>query len=245
MLKKGVVPLYHQLKELLTEKIEGGEWGPGHMLPAENDFVSEFRVSRATVRQALQLLANQGLIERIQGKGTFVARPKIAHNLASMFTSAADIARDGTVPSVQMHGLHRLKPRPAVRDHLGIPSGEDVYELRRSILANDHPLMLITSWLPANLFPGLEEKAFDRRTMRRVLLEDYGIDVGRQHKEVEVAILDEEEAEILKASVGMPALLVTYLSFTREGQPFEFRNMIVRGDRSKYFVDLDTPEMLV
>jgi len=245
LLSRGVVPLYHQLKELFTEKIEGGEWEAGHRLPTENELIGEFRVSRATVRQAMQLLADQGLIERIQGKGTFVGRPKVAHNLLSMFTNAADIARVGTVPHIQLHHL-RLRAAPqSVSAQLGLAANEKVYELKRSILSDDEPLLLITSWLPASHFPGLDEKRFERRSMRVILREDYGINGARQHKEVEVTILDEAEADLLHANVGAPALLVTYTSFTDEGEPFEFRKMVVRGDRSKYFADLDAPELLM
>src|SRR5262245_44724335 len=81
VLKPGFVPLYHQLRELLTEKIESGEWMPGHQLPGENQLTAEFGVSRFTVRQALGLLERQGVVERRHGKGSFVARPKYVHNL--------------------------------------------------------------------------------------------------------------------------------------------------------------------
>jgi GntR family transcriptional regulator len=82
--------------------------------------------------------------------------------------------------------------------------------------------------------------------MRQLLREFYGVVAIRQHKEVEVTILNEEEAEILHANPGAPALQISYLSRTQEdGEPVEFRRLLVRGDRCKYYVDLDAPELLV
>jgi DNA-binding GntR family transcriptional regulator len=106
---------------LLVEKIDSGEWATGHQLPTEFELSSEFRVSRATVRQAMQLLAKQGLIERMQGRGTFVARPKISHNLLSMFTNGADIARVGTVPHIRLEIAKRSRVK---RDRAAGPRGE-------------------------------------------------------------------------------------------------------------------------
>jgi len=245
LLERSPVPLYHQLKELLVEKIESGEWATGHQLPPELQLSSEFRVSRATVRQAMQLLAIQGLIERRQGRGTFVARPKISHNLLSMFTDGADIARVGTAPHIRLNSLAERRPSPNVSTRLSLATNERVWEIRRTILSDDEPIMLITSWMPAGLFPGLADQRLEKRSMRHVLQSEYGIEGGSQHKEVEVTALDEKEAELLHASVGMPALLVTYLSCLSDGRPYEYRKMVVRGDRSKYHVDLDVPELLV
>lgn len=239
------VPLYHQLKEMLVEKIESGEWQPGHQLPTEFQLSSEFSLSRATVRQAMQLLANQGLIERRQGSGTFVARPKISHNLLAMFTDGGDIRSGGTRPHIAWHSLRRRTPPQNVQGRLSLAANEKVWEVRRTILSDEEPLMLITSWLPCARFPDLDRKDLERCSFRFVMTSVYGVETSRQLKQVEVTSLDEEEAAVLLGHVGMPALLVTYLSFQADGSPYEYRKMVVRGDRSKYHVDLDVPEMLV
>lgn len=245
LLKRSPVPLYHQLKELLLGKIDSGEWKPGHQLPTEFQLSSEFGLSRATVRQAMQLLESQGLIERMQGRGTFVARPKISHNLLSTYINFADIERMGTTPHVRFCSIGRIKSPPNVTLRLELLGSDEVWELRRLLLADSEPIMLITSWLPCRDFPGLDERNLDSQYMRRVFKENYLIDGGQQHKEFEVTVLDEREANLLNSSLGMPALLVTLLSRTSKGHPYEYRKMVVRGDRSKYHVDLEEPEPLV
>ena len=244
MLIRSSHPLYHQLKELLTEKIESGEWAPGHRLPSEAELSTEFGVSRITVRQAMQLLENSGLVDRKRGLGTFVGRPKVAYDLLAIFHSGLDIQRAGGTPNVLLHRLNIVKAPPYVASRLQLGADQEVYELHRTILADQEPLLLFKSWLPADLFPGLLSRGLENRSIPSVL-GDYHISVTSQHKEVEVTILDLEEAKLLGTSAGSPGLLVTYLSYMNGLKPFEYRRMLVRGDRCKYYVDLDSPEPLV
>lgn len=238
------LPLYHQLKELLTERIESGEWAPGDRLPTESEFSTQFGVSRVTVRQALQLLVNQGLVERRQGLGTFVGRPKVAHNLLWMYRDGKEIVDQGGAIRYEVHSLERISAPAVLAQRLEIEQGDTVYEVHRSLLADDEPLMLISSWLPLYLFPDLESKGFGKRTMMTILA-DYDLGVSHQHKEVEITILDEEEASRLGVQPGAPALLLTYLNYLPDGKPFEFRRALVRGDRCKYYVDVDRPELVI
>lgn len=239
------VPLYHQLRELLTQQIESGQWGPGHQLPTEMALSAEFGVSRATVRLAMQILQNQGLIDRFPARGTFVARPKISHNLLDMYVSAKDFSSAGSLPHTTVHSVRRTAPPPNVVARLALTAGQDVWELQRIVLADNEPNMLITSWLPFEDFPGLDKADFNRQSMRAFLRDCHGIEGGRQHKEIEATVLDDTEAELLKAAPGTPAFLFTHLTSTNEGRPYEYRKMVVRGDRSKYHVDLEEPEPLV
>jgi GntR family transcriptional regulator len=237
------LPLYHQLKELLLQRIESGEWAPGDQLPTEAEFSAQFGVSRVTVRQALQLLVNQGLVERRQGLGTFVGRPKVAHNLQWMYRDGKEIADQGGVIRYELHHLTRKPATQALARHLGIAADETVYETQRTLIADDEPLMIISSWLPMSLFNDLESKDFGKRTMMTILAE-YGMTASHQHKEVEITILDEEEAALLGVDPGAPALLLTYLNYLPDGRPFEYRRTLVRGDRCKYYIDVDRPELV-
>lgn len=234
------MPLYHQLRELLGEKIESGEWEPGHRLPGENDLTVEFGVSRATVRQAMQLLENQGLVERIQGRGTFVGRPKVAHDLLSLW--ATPPAQGATISP---RYIKRVVAGAAIVSRLELPVGSEAYEIKRVILMQGGPLMIISSWLPGHLFPDFESHYVSDDPISHAVERYHSLRGFHQHKEVEVAILDDEEAEMLEARPGAPALLMTYLNRLADGRAFEYRRMIVRGDRCKYYADLDMPEPLI
>lgn len=239
------MPLYHQLKALLTEKIESGEWPPGHQLPAEMQICSEFEVSRSTVRQAMQSLASQGLIERHQGLGTFVGRPKVANNLMELFSPYKGMLQADALPTQEIQKLTTVPAPRSVATHLGIPEGEDVYELRRRVVLQSEPLLLVINWLPVRRFPGFDKKFGELNSVIRTLNRHYGVAGIHQHKEIEITILDQEEAAELDSKVGAPALLITYLTSTVGDEPFEYRKVIVRGDRCKYYVHQAEPEFLV
>jgi GntR family transcriptional regulator len=236
MLEYNSFPLYHRLREFLLEKIESGEWQPGHQLPGEHQLTAEFGISRATVRQALQLLESQGRIERRQGKGTFVARPKFAYNLLSRRMESAT--------RFQLHAMVKKTPPLNVVERLNLAANDQVWELRRTVLADAEPIFLVTSWLPVATFPDLDTQDF-QNAMHRILTRAYGIYTARQYKEVEVAALDDEEARLLQTRAGAPALLVSYVNYSAKREPYEYRKMLVRGDRSKYYVDVDFPEVLI
>jgi GntR family transcriptional regulator len=245
VLRRDVVPLYHQLKELLTEKIESGEWAPGRQLPGENELTQEYGVSRATVRQAMQLLENQGLVERFQGRGTFVGRPKIANNLMDLFSPIRGMMGANSLPRLDVEYLTVKLPPASVAARLGLGATDTVYELQRKVVVDNEPLLVLTSWLSTERFPELEVKFESEKTIIGVLHNHYGIERVRQHKEVEVTILDEEEACSLEARAGAPALLCTYLTSLPNGEPIEYRKLVVRGDRCRYYVDQESPEFFV
>jgi GntR family transcriptional regulator len=218
------LPLYHQLRELLRDKIESGEWQAGHQL--------------ATVRQALQLLENDGLVERIHGKGTFVGRPKVAHDLGMMMS----ISANGSAPELRLQHLRKSVPGAMVAFKLGLEDGEQAWEFKRIIVVDGEPLMLVNSWLPVTLFPDLDSTSIKEVPLQRVMLRHYGIEHVNRRKEVEVTILDNDESAMLGANPGAPALVISYVSQKTDGSPFEFRRTIVRGDRCKYYIDINNAE---
>ncbi len=242
MLNRSPIPMYHQLKELVSEKIESGEWAPGYRLPTEAELSREFGVSRITVRHAMQLLQSQGMLERKQGRGTFVAQPKVAHDLMSMFKDGLSVKQMGRMPQIEVVSLELRTPPASVASRLNLPLSEKVYDIKRLLLGDSEPLMLIHSWLPAGKFDGFEAYDLGARTLGSVMRE-YGISEAFQHKEVEVTILDEEEAELLQTSTGAPALLLTYVNYLPNGDPIEYRRTHVRGDRCKYYIDVERPEL--
>jgi DNA-binding GntR family transcriptional regulator len=157
---------------------------------------------------------------------------------------------NGAIASIQpqkitLHHIGVSVPPAKIADELGLAEGDQTWELRRSIAISSEPIVFVRSWLPLRMFPDFDQHGPDVTAMQRILRNFYGISTLRQHKEIQVTTLDDEEARVLSASVGMPALLLTYTNISQKGLPYEYRKVIVRGDRSKYYVDVDMPEMLV
>jgi GntR family transcriptional regulator len=244
VLKRDVIPLYHQLKELVTGKIESGEWEPGRQLPTEKELSTEFGVSRATVRQAMQLLEHQGLIERFQGRGTFVGRPKVANNLMMMFSPMRGMSGTDSIPRLDVEYFTTVRPPASIASRLDLGPDDWAYEIKRIVVVDDEPLLIVHSWLSSTRFPDFESR-FDAGGTVVGALKQYGIEQVFQRKEVEVTILDQEEAQTLGVRAGAPALLITYVTRLPAGEPLEYRRLVVRGDRCRYYVEQEGPEFLV
>lgn len=232
------MPLYHQIKEDLLETIKGGRLTPGDRIESEPALMERYGVSRATVRQALGQLVAEGYLVIRRGLGTYVAVPKIRQGLLRMYSFSREIERLGMRPGTHVQALGEEPAGPSVAAALGIPVGEPVVALRRLRSADDEPIMVETSWLPVDRFPGLVDCDLEHTRLYDVLADAYGVRPSRAREEFEPVLLSSDEARLLAKHTGDPALLLERVAFDAGGQPIEFCRSVVRGDRCRYFVEL-------
>jgi len=235
--EKSFVPLYYQLTEELRENIENGEWPPNSLIPSETELCEKYKVSRGTVRQALSQLVQEGLLYRKQGKGTFVAEPKITQQLNRFYSFAQDMREKGLRPSSLLLQKEKILPDSYIKNILGLKEEEMVYKIMRLRLADEEPLILETSYLVEELFPDLDKEDVEKVALYDIILKKYRIKITRAKETFEPILIDEFEAKKLKIPVGSPALLVKRITYTA-GIPFEFRKSVVRGDKCSYSVEL-------
>ena len=232
------VPLYHQIKEELLDEIKGGRLRPGERIETEQELMTRHGVSRATVRQALGQLIAQGYLEVRRGLGTYVAGPKIEQGLLGFYSFSREVERMGMRPGTRLLGLV-LEPAPdAVAAALELAPGTPVTALRRLRLADDEPLIVETSYLPAERFPRLADHDFDHQRLYDILTVDYGARPVRAREVFEPVLLSSEEAEVLGKRPGDPGLLLERIACDADDRPVEFCRSVVRGDRCRYFVEL-------
>lgn len=236
------VPKYHQLKQILREKIDAKEWAAGELVPSENELCRQYGVSRTTVRQTMAALVNEGLITREQGKGTFVARPKLEQALAGFYSFTEEIFKMGLRPRSQVLKVGVTGASKAVSKRLVVPEGEEVVYLTRLRLASEEPIMFETSYLPHRRCPGLVDRDLGSRPLYDILREDFGIVPCRAREEFQPALADDYEAGWLRITAGAPVLLLERLAYAtleeREEAPIEYCHSVVRGDRCRFYVDL-------
>lgn len=237
-----LVPKYHQLKQILREKIDAGDWAPGELLPSEHELCRQYGVSRTTVRQTMAALVSEGLVTREQGRGTFVARPKLEQPLVGFYSFTEEILKMGLRPRSQVLKAGVTPATKAVSKRLVIPEGEEVVFLTRLRLASEEPIMFETSYLPHRRCPGLADRDFSARPLYDILREDYGLTLSRAREEFQPALADDYEARWLRVDTGAPVLLLERLTFAAlpEGGdfPLEFCRSVVRGDRCRFYVEL-------
>jgi len=231
-------PKYWALKQHLLDMLETAP--PGTPIPTERLLAEQYTVSRTTVRQALADLTAEGRLHRVQGKGTFVAEPKLAQRL-QLSSYTEDMRAQGREPSSRLLELVETTAGDDIAKLLGIRSGAKMLRLNRLRLADGEPMALETTHLPYSRFPGLGEVLPDGGSLYAVLREHYGVQPERAEETIETELCGPHEAELLGADVGVPMLLLSRHSFDTEGHPLEYVRSIYRGDRYKFVTTLNRP----
>ena len=222
------VPKYYRQKVRILELIEGE--APGVMLPTERELAERFDTSRTTVRQALAELVAEGRLDRVQGRGTFVAEPKIVH-VRQLTSFSEDLAGQST-DSVVL-GLHGEAASPEVAAKLGLDAGAPVYRLERVRRAGSEPLAHETAYIPGFL-PDLEREFSRRGSLYETLRDAYDQRVIGADDEVETALASPVEAEILATEVGLPLLVIHRTAWNGDGIVLEWTRSVFRGDRFRF-----------
>lgn len=240
------VPLYYQLKAALTAEMTHSGLQPGDRLPSESEIEQRFGVSRATVRQALNTLVAEGLIERQQGRGTFVARPKIHH--ASRLTSFTEDMRSlGLRASHKLLGSVVLEAPEDVADRLAMSSDQRTCQfLRRLFLADEEPVGVADTWLPlATLGDAgtlLEQADVESGSLYDLLQNPpLNLHLHRGIESVSPDTADPDLASQLNCERGTPLLRVERITFTVEDTPIELTRMLFVGSRYEYRAEVFRP----
>jgi GntR family transcriptional regulator len=225
--KSSPVPLYHQLEQLLADRIGQGFYRGG--LPGEPELVLEFGISRGTVRQALDRLTRRGLIVRHQGRGSFVAPLPLEYPLGRFYHFAHEISERGISESSRVLNAAATRAPARIAHRLRITPGSRSLRIVRLRLAGDRPLLLETSHIPERLAGRVSDADLSRGSIYDVL-EGSGVHLTRVTEEVRAVILGREEAEPFLLAAGTPAFAVERLAWAGD-TPAEHRLVLAPADR--------------
>ena len=232
------VPLYRRIQSDIADRIARGELPPGAQVETEQELMSRYGVSRATVRQALAGLLASGILEIQRGRGTFVRPSALEHRLGGFYSYSREIERHGMKPGTRVRALDVRPADEAVAAALGIPLASDVVALSRVRLAEDEAIVTETSFLPAARFPGLETVDFATVRLYDTLTSSYGVRPVRARETFEPVLMRAEEALELGGRPGDPALRVERTTYDTEGLIIEYCVSTLRSDRYRYSVEL-------
>ncbi|MBO0721407.1 MAG: GntR family transcriptional regulator [Blastocatellia bacterium] len=232
------VPLYHQLKTILLEQIRSGKMKPNDRLPAEDELAASYGVSKATVRQALNEMALAGVLRREQGRGTFVAEPKLAQGPRELTSFTEEMNNLGLRPSSKILIHDVIEAEADVAEKLKIDKGASVVRLKRLRLADDKPMGIQTAYIPLELAPGLAEENFAEASLYSVLERKYGLSPVRAQETYFAVLPEHDEAVRLKVAATSPGIAAERISFLASGRALELVYSIMRGDRYKIVLDL-------
>lgn len=230
------VPLYVRVREHLRNTLLDVK--PGEVLPAEPVLCQRFRVSRITLRKAIDDLVSEGLLIRRQGRGTFRAIPKLIHELNSITSWTEQLKVLGYTPRTAERSIEEVKaPRP-IAAMLQIAANQPVTILRRLRLADSEPITHMVNYLPSNLVPGFAEAMHNAESLYQVLAERYGLVATHAIDTVTSRAATDMESDRLRLEPWAPVLAVTRTAYLEGGKPFEVSVAISRGDRFEYRVKL-------
>ncbi|MDP4077644.1 GntR family transcriptional regulator [Acidovorax sp. A1169] len=231
-------PLYQQIKGLILQSLQQGEWKPGEAIPSEMDLAARFRVSQGTVRKAIDELAAENLVMRRQGKGTFVAthaEQHVQYRFLKLMPDTGDARVEGRAQR-QVIDCKRVRASADVARALALRSADPVIQARRVLSFAGVPTILEDIWLPGQAFKGLtaEQLASYEGPTYAMFEIDFGVRMVRAEEKIRAVLPDAEQAAVLMVAPGTPLLSVERIAYTYNDVPMELRRGLYLTDTHHY-----------
>lgn len=233
-------PLYRQIKALILQALETGEWRPGQAIPSEQELASRFSVSQGTVRKAIDEMAAENLLIRKQGKGTFVA----SHNdPRALFRFLRLVPMDGDLSHPQSIPLDcwRAKAGQEASRMLGIELGAPIIIVRRLLRFAMKPVVIDEIYLPGDVFPGLSFEMLQgwSGSLYSLFETRFGLRMIRAQERIRAVAADRSTSEALKVAEGTPLLSVERVTYTYGDKPVEWRRGLYSTAEHFYLNELN------
>ncbi len=231
-------PLYQQIKALILQSLQAGEWKPGEPIPSEMDLAARFRVSQGTVRKAIDELALENLVVRRQGKGTFVAthaEHQVQYRFLKLVPDSGDTDAEGPAQRTIVE-CKRQRASADVARALALRTGDGVLQVRRVLAYAGVPTILEDLWLPGAPFKGLtaERLRASRGPMYALFETEFGVRMVRAEEKIRAVLPDAEQSKLLDVPSGTPLLSVERVAHTYHDAPMELRRGLYRTDTHHY-----------
>ncbi len=232
------LPLYHQLYEVLHERILLRQWKPGDRLPTEAELIESYGVSRITVRKVLDMLVKEGLIYRQAGRGTFIAHATLEQGLSHIISFTEDMQRRGFTVTTRVLSS-RLIPAPDyIAEKLHIRAGEELAQLERLRLADGEPMCIENAHFVHRYCRGILEHDFAVHSLREIKIQKFGIRWIRARQTIRAIGATAEIADLLGIKKKSPLLFFERVSFSQNNIPVEFLQAYYRADRYILYSEL-------
>jgi len=233
------VPYYLQLIEILKSYLISNVWKPGEKIPNEEELCKIYKISRTVVRQALQELEYEGIINRRKGRGTFIAEPKVIEILADKITGFHnDMNELGLCPKSKVLHIRKIHADQKIASFLKIELGDKVISIHRLILNKSIPHQLIASYIPYTICPTLVNVDLTDRSLTEYLEKECSLIIARGHRFIEAVAATSGEARLLHISKGDPLIMLNGVNCLEDGRPIEYYLSYNRGDCSRFFVEM-------
>lgn len=231
-------PLYAQIKSLLRERILDGAYAEHEKMPSEAELMKSFSVSRITIRQALGDLAKEGLIFTVHGKGTFVAKRKVAQDITRLEGFSEAMSEHGYQTFNKVLSIKYIPANPEVASKLRVEDGTEICEIRRLRYLSGEPVSLDVTYISREIGLKLEKADLATRDIFAIFENDLDIPLSGAELEIEATTADLKLAAALGIKRGAPVLRVDRLTFS-DSQPVDYEHLYYRANMFRYKITID------
>lgn len=227
---------YVQIADLIRQRIARGVWPEGHQLPTLEALVEEFGVARVTVRQAIKLLADEGLLSPQQGRGTFVTRRPSQDRFISVFTTLGELSRAYQDTKPEVVNIEEGAHAPPFLEQGGTPAARYTF-MRRVHFRDGRPYCVINIYLDERIF-NRSPKRFRTEVVIPLLTGMARVKIAEAHQVLTIGAADMEVANLLKLPLNAPVAEVLRTFTDDKGTLIYVAHATYRGDAIRLEMDL-------
>lgn len=234
------ISMYSQLASFIRHQVRLGVFNVNDKIVTENELCDILKISRTTVRLAMNELLEEGLIVRQRGKGSFVADKKINRKLNSLYNFSDSMREQGIKPHSVVLQAAVVEADEMAAQKLNLPEGQrKIFLLKRVRYGDDTPLLLETTAVPYNLCQGIEQYDFEVRSLYDVLKNQFGLNITHATERIDAIIINKSAAHHLQCPEKvMAGYQIERVSFLESGFVFEYTTSVTRADKCSFKIDL-------
>ncbi|MEO8399886.1 MAG: GntR family transcriptional regulator [Ignavibacteriaceae bacterium] len=236
ILKKSVIPKYYRIYEDLRYEINEGLFEEGDRFPSEIELCEKFKVSRGTIREALRLLYQQGILIREQGKGTFVTHSKIQQDAQQLMGFTELMKRNGKIAQAKLLEVTVKAPNTRVKKLLELTNGENIVKVQRLRLGDDEPLIIERSYFVYEIFKPLLQFNLENESIYELMYRETSMRLGVADQSIEGVLAGPTSSKLLKIERNSPVLLIKRLIKMNNDRLFQYSEDMYRSDRLSFSI---------
>ena len=230
-----MLPAYLQIHNQIKKEIDEEVWQIGQRLPSERDLAETFQVSRMTLRQAITLLVEEGVLERRVGSGTFVASTRVQEKMRGTTSFTEIMKSQGKTPSSQLISYRRTLPSKQEVEKLGINKTENIIRMERVRYADKLPVVYEVASIPEKFIKNFNKEEITSHFFQT--LQEHGYKIGKSQQTIYARLAKEKIAHYLEIPRGHAILALTQVSYFEDGTAFEYVKSQYVGDRFEFYLE--------
>ncbi|MQS75887.1 GntR family transcriptional regulator [Companilactobacillus halodurans] len=230
------VPVYIQIHNEIRKEIESGKWAVGERIPSERQLSQDFDVSRMTLRQAIQTLVDEGILQRQVGSGTYVASSKVQEKMSGTTSFTEITESQGKHPSSKTVSYHVADPSISELEKLKLKDGDQVLRMERIRYADKQPICFEVATIPIDIVNSLNKKDITS-SLYKALEDKAGLKLGNAAQTVSAILASEKIANYLNVKRGSAVLRVRQITTLDDDRPFEYVRSQYAGDRFEFYLE--------